>query len=421
MDSFQDYKTATAFDVSQDASGLISTAFALQKANSTQFDVFIASKLDPDLTKTDLTKLSTYATKVEGIDPEFAVETIVLGTSDDEQRPLTLIVGKLGESRFFYQLQATNSKATPLEFPENVSSDDKTLLSVTMGYSFGQRANFFLYKIGESKSLIAKTIADATGSLTYDYSPGNSDLPPQFQSLDYNTIATPTSRPGADFASSDLFIGASTGVYRIVHGKAKEMEAVTTDIKDVHQIIAVYGSSDVSLWVGSSPSDVHYIYGKRESDEKSITWNSPVLFTKDVLKLAAIRSTVKNANELFVLDQDSSITHHWQDPSSKLWRKETAKVKDKAVVLNFNSYTTLVNLKSGDVPLSNKTVRITSSEWQYCMINGLMYSLDINSAAEVPIDIQGNVTIISQAHDLSPPIFHIQSKQKPTKSRLISD
>lgn len=94
-----------------------------------------------------------------------------------------------------------------------------------------------------------------------------------------------------------------------------------------------------------------------------------------------------------------------------MWRSKTSKVKDNAVVLNYNSFTTQLTLKCDSASLVGKIVKITSSEWQYCAINGLVCSLDMGVPAEVPVDIQGNVTIISQADDIAPPILHIQSEQ----------
>lgn len=87
------------------------------------------------------------------------------------------------------------------------------------------------------------------------------------------------------------------------------MEQVTSEIKDVRRIDAVYSPTNVSLWVAASPSILYYIYGRRGRDGRTITWNSPVMFAKNVAKLAAMRSRLTKANEAFVLNTDMSITH----------------------------------------------------------------------------------------------------------------
>lgn len=409
VSSFAGYSAAIAFDVSQDATGLISVAFALTGKAGIGTDVFFASMLSNDLTKTDFTKLSAIATKVEGIDPNFETKTILLGTSDDTQRPLLIIQGRLDDSRHFYQLQADSQTPRQMELPENT---DNGLLGLCMGYNFGQRANYFLYKTGLTKSLVAITIADSNlGSLTYDYSPGSNQLPPSFQQLDYNTIATATSRSGPDSTNSDLYIGAKTGVYRIPHGQAQRMEMITENITDVHEISVVYDLTNVSLWVSASPSYLYYIPGQRGNDGKSINWSVPTLFARNALHIAPMRSIKNGANEIFTVNTDLSITHYWQDPNSTFWRNKTEKVKEDPYVLNFDSYTSHIHIENTKgVPSYGTKVKITASEWIYCTINGLVYSVDEDTPAEVEADIQGNITIITAAIDISPAILHVQSK-----------
>src|SRR2546423_400081 len=108
----------------------------------------------------------------------------------------------------FYQVQDSSDTAAKLEFPENLDISNNGLLGLQMGFNFGQRANYFLYKIGQTKSLVAITIADdKLGSLTYDYSPGNNHLPEAYRHLDYNSIATSTCRKGSSNPSSDIYVG----------------------------------------------------------------------------------------------------------------------------------------------------------------------------------------------------------------------
>src|SRR5581483_10096499 len=53
--------------------------------------------------------------------------------------------------------------------------------------------------------------------------------------------------------------------------------------------------------------------------------------------------------------------------------------------------------------------KITSSEWVYATVNGLVYSIDKDNPAEIQTDIMGNVTIITMATDVSVPIFHVEA------------
>jgi hypothetical protein len=408
---FKGYSSAVALDVSQDTTGKISVAFALKSADGNTIDVFFADRLSNDLGVTNFSQLPTLITKIQGLDPKFVAEHVVLGTSDDGLRPLMVIQGQLGTERYFYQLQASSDASEKMEFPENLNPTQNGLLGICMGYNFGQRANYFLYEIGETKSLVAITLATPDqGSMTFDYSAGNENLPTAFQQLTYNSIATVTSRADPQDPSSDIYIAAKSGVYRIPHGKASLMEKVTDTIKDAHEIVIASDASSISLWVAASPSYLYYIYGKKDSDDTAITWNIPVLFAQNALQVTPFKTNKTGANELFTVDVDMSVTHYWQDPTSTIWQHKTEKVKDDGYVLNYESYTSSVRFEVAGLPAVGTKVQITSSERQYCAINGLMYDLDQDVPAVVPTDSQGTITIISTAIDISPPVLHVRCK-----------
>lgn len=418
--SFSDYTHAIDFDVSQDLEGHISLSFILVKKNSSIATVFYASMLSNDLSTTDFSKLSSLSVNIDGIDDEFIGRNIKLGSSDDTKRPLLVIVGDVGGSRYFYQVQDNSNTAAKLEFPENLDTNNNGLLGLQMGFSFGQRANYFLYEIGQTKSLVAITIADdSLGSLTYDYSPGNKHLPEAYRHLNYNSIATSTCRKGSENPSSDIYIGAATGLYRIPNGKANLMEQVTDAIKDVHQVkVASLDTNVISLWVAASPSNLYYIRGIRQSDGRTVKWSAPILFAQNTLLVAPIR-TVKSSNkkqstnEVFTLDTQLTITHYWQDPSSTIWRHKMARIGNSDYVINFNSFTTHFHLEDSSGRPVSKKVKITSSEWQYATVNGAVYSLDGDVPAEMETDAFGNVTIISHAFDISPAVIHVTSMDAP--------
>ena len=408
LGSFPKYTSAVCFDVVQDTNGNISVAVALQQQNSPQIDTFFASLLSNDLSQTDFTKLASSASLVQGINAAFTPESIRLGSSDDGKRPMLTVEGSLNGKHLLYQMNVGDAKAAQLELPEDMTPGRDSLISHCTGFNFGQRGNYFLYNIGATRHLVVRT-SGSQGTLNYDYSPGNGQLPAQFQQLTYNCIQTATSRSGALFTASDIYIGTPRGVYRIPNGKSGSMELVTDGIVDVHDITVTMNGDDIALWVTSSPDKLYYIYGHRTSST-AITWNTPIIFASGVLRVAAMRNLAKSSNELFVLTSDLALWHYWQDPSSTLWRSSKAIVKEDAYVINFNSYTTHVHFESAGLPSTSQKVKITSSEWQYCTINGLKYSLDQDAPAEIDVDHSGNITIIEPAVDISPPILHIQSK-----------
>ncbi|KAK6949364.1 hypothetical protein Daesc_009439 [Daldinia eschscholtzii] len=414
LNSFRNHSRAVEFDVTQDTKGRISLAFILQRKDATGTDVFFASMLSNNVVEWNLSKFSSLVTKVDGLDKSFTGRHIQVGSSDDDSKPQIVVVGDAHGSRHYYQVNSGTNVAIRVEFPEGLDVNDNSLFGLQMGFNFGQRANYFLYGLGESVSLIAKTIGDdKQGSLSYDYSPGNTHLPEAYQHLAYSSIAVSTSRAEVKNPSSDIFIGAATGLYRIPNGRADLMEQVTGAIKDVRQVkIAKEDSGEMSLWVEASPSSLYLVRGKRQ-EKHVVEWGEPVLFAKNVLHVAPLRvvksSNGPSSNEVFTLDTGLTVTHYWQDPSSTLWNHKTARVGQSDYVVNFNSFTTQFHLGDGlGVPVRTK-VKITSSEWQYATVNGLVYSLDSHVPAEVETDEFGDITIISAASDVAPAVIHISS------------
>jgi hypothetical protein len=412
MDAFPPYSSTVAFDVVQDLTGSVTLSFALQTKDGSKNDVFVANISSQDLSLDRLAKLSSVSKTVSGIQAGFVPESIRLGSSDDGKQPPLTVEGSLNDAHITFQLAAANGMATLLELPENISTGSQNILAHRTGFLFGQRANIFLYLIDSTVHLVAQTIADSNGGrMAFDYSSSSASIPSAFKNITYTCIQTATSRPGAVNAASDIYIGGPGGIYRIPNGQLGHMEALCTTIPDVHDIDVVTDGDNVSVWATCSPNRLYYIYGKRKTGTTNILWNTPILFASDVISTAAIRSLTKKANELFVLTQSNSIMHYWQDPDSTSWRSRTTSPSNaKEYLVQVETYTTHVHVGNMNQALVGRAVKLTSSEWQYCTVNGLVYSLDADTPAEVALDAQGNLTIISSAVDISPPILHIQSK-----------
>jgi hypothetical protein len=410
--SFTDYESVQTFDVTQDLKGRISVAVAMTKKGTTGTDIFVASILSGDEAKTNWSKFADFSKRLSGVDPFFVAEQIRMGTSDIGEPPLIVISGNIGGQKYYYQSTDINQGVVKLEFPENVNPESDSMMDLALGYAFGQRGTFFLYKAGETQTLECTTLPDPNdplheGPQHYDYSPGNAGIPPELRNLRYNCIATPTgSQTDPTNISSDIYVGANSGIYVFRNGNVKTLQKVTDRIADVHEVLVRQDNDNISVWAVCSPNKLYYIAGKKGT---AYTWNSPILFSQSVVHVAPIRSISKQSNELILVNQDLSISHCWQDRASTLWQRRTIKVVDKNYLLDFDSFTTQIHLEDQDGnPLANQVLRITASEWTYVTANGLVYSLDLDNAAEIETDVMGNVTIITMATDISTPILHVQ-------------
>jgi hypothetical protein len=415
-------REAVAFGMTQDNKGKISITLALAKKAGGDTLVFTASCISNNTAETDWTKFASFARSVSGIDPAFAVERMLMSSGDNGQAPVSIIAGNLKGYKYYYLLDG-NGKAGKYEFPEDVKRHPDALKDISIGYAFGQTGIFFIYDIGETQTLACTTIADAElGSLSYDYSPGNVKIPEQFRKLRYNCISTPTgSKNKASQICSDIFIGAPTGVYFFKNSAVNQCLPVTEKLKDVHGLEVRQDKDTIVVWASTAGNKLYYIYGKKVKTEEIVggkkvrdekyEWNDPVLFKDDVLHIAPIRNTTHAGNELYLVSQDKTIRHYWQDSGSTLWRQQMINIPEQGDVIEFNSYTTHLHFEDDKgKALVEEKVQITASEWTYVVINGFVYSLDQGSSAEVSTDIMGNVTIITMTNDIACPVYHLTAE-----------
>lgn len=407
LSSFQDQIQASIFHLVQEVNGMWSIAFVSQGLNAVS-TVFYASLLSNDLGKTDLTKLSSHAFAVEGIDTGFLAESIRIGASLGGARPLLTVEGSLAGKHLLYQLGADDgTKAQALELPEDMTPGAQNLLDHCTGAEYGYSSNYFLYKIGPVQRLIAiaqnRSQTGTPGSLDWDYSTA-------IQDGTCHCIATCPVPDTTRF--SDLYFAGAAGVFRVADGVAslKERIADPVIVGEVRSLVIAHDKGQVAVWTVNSKDELYYTRGIRTVGSKAINWGMPIPFAKDITRVAPTRSFFRNTNELFCVNRSSVLTHYWQDPKSTLWRKRIGNEQLKATVVNFDSYTTHVNFTSDDLPMNNgMTLNVTSSELQYATINNVVYTIHDTEPVTVTPDARGNLTIICDAVDTAPPDIHISS------------
>lgn len=204
------------------------------------------------------------------------------------------------------------------------------------------------------------------------------------------------------------------GIYRVPKGQLKSKEKVVAaeDVTGIIQQLFIADNKDsTAVWVLTDQKRLYYAYSNASTGADAPGWSLPFLFAKNVLSLASLRSLTRSTNELFVLDDKETLTHHWQDPGTTVWRSQTSAVGGKPQVTNFHSYTTHLHFEQKGSPMIESiNVNVTSNELLYCVINNKAFNINATTPAEVSADIMGNITIIGGAVDFAPPILHVQSE-----------
>lgn len=410
LESFQDHHEASLFDLVQEKEGTWSLGFVTRHRETSTDTVFFASLLSNDLSKTDLGTLSECTLTVEGIDPAFNHESIRVGASINGARPLLTIEGSLQGKHLLYQLAAEDgATAQRLELPEDMAPGAENLVGHCTGAEYGYSSNYFLYKIGQAQRLIAlaqnRSASNSPGSLTWDYSPA-------IQDGACHCVATCPVPDTARF--SDLYFAGAAGVFRVPDGMVSLKERVSDPaiVGEVKELAIAYDGSQVAVWSTNIKDELYYTRGIRTPGSKMISWGTPFLFAKDIVRVAPTRSFARQTNELFCLTKSAVLHHYWQDPSSTMWRKRLGHENVKSTVINYDSYTTHVHFEQDGMAVSRgMELSVTSSEWQYVTINNVVYSIHANTPVTVSPDAMGNITIICDAVDTAPPVIHISSAQ----------
>lgn len=414
MKGIGDFDRAVTFDVTQDRAGRISVALALCPKGSDIPRIFTAFLLPPDAMNKPLEELAALFSPVTGLEDTFGTERVRLGLSDDDKAPMVVVTGTIGDQYLCRLVDPLDNTARPFDFPETVAKLEgkgrqEAILGISPGHALGQRGVFFLYRIGEGLTLECTTLPDAgMDTMYYDYSPGNQGLPESFRNLNYTCIALLTgSRTMADTLSSDIYVGTKTGIYLFRDAQVKNIVKVTDQVGEVDELNVVEDAENIAIWARCGQNRLYYISGRKG---ETYTWNAPLLFKTDAFHIAPMRSRARMANEVFVVNQDRSLTHFWQDPASTLWRRRTLRLPDQPNLVVAPAFMTHIHLENGDGnPISDQVLRVKSSTWSYVEANGLIYCLDPDHETEIPIDMEGNVTLIEPATGMAPPIYTVRS------------
>ncbi|MCB0703967.1 MAG: hypothetical protein KDC34_01600 [Saprospiraceae bacterium] len=160
-----------------------------------------------------------------------------------------------------------------------------------------------------------------------------------------------------------------------------------------------------SVWALSGENLMYFHNGNPGN-----SWTTPVVFKQGISQFAPIRNQAAQTNELVFIETDSEKTSRilWmsQDALSTSWRTDMIPVYAEAKTIEFNTYTSHINIQdAGGRPILNETFQLSSSERCKVIVNGQTHILTEQNPVVVKSDLMGNLTIINQTTDLSSATF----------------
>ncbi|MEN0005276.1 MAG: hypothetical protein AAF798_14075, partial [Bacteroidota bacterium] len=389
------------FDVSQASNGQLSVALL----SASEQKVYLASGISNAV---GMDWSSVEWQQVQFDDEGFSPKSLLVGSAEEQDVAALTVVGMLNDVYCYAEvLDGQNGKV--IAFDEDIRVEDQ-LPKIAMGHYIGERARFMQYTIGKHTNKIELSVPSGI-SVFFDAD--------SYGMKPFNCYATAVNPNDPDNIFSDLYVATDDGIFLFPYGdnSGDYKVPVTDELKDVHEMEVHSDGKAISIWV-TSGNTVYYMAGTTDGDSYFFPF-PPIKYADGVVHLAPICANVNKRNELLLVKNDGQLEHHWQDnqEDSQLWHHDTIKLEAADYVIQYNSYTTHIKLKdqygqpygTGGQANERPRVRITASEWQYVAINGLVYSLDKDVPADVPLDEMGNLTVIMPASSAACSVLHVEA------------
>lgn len=397
-----------AFAVSQAKTGAITLALAVESATEPGVSrLYITAALANDPTQVDWSNFTPQWVPRPSTQGSLTVKEILLGTSDDQTGPPTIVVStaQTGQDDSYWLVDGNTSHtdAASLWKQYHLPENTRDLIDLAVGslpFPYG-RGIYTLYGVGSDLTLAFNTLIPNPFGKTYAIDltapPGARVLCPAANSNGY----------------SDLYV-AGDGLYVFPSGRqtsgataATIADAQTTaGMRGLEELLVATDDEHVSSWTKGNQEVLLYVTGSRGADPQ---WSYPLSLRSNVAQIAALRNRVKQANEIFIVDGNNNLAYLWQDPATTLWQETDIPLPDTGKVQTFNSYTTFINFADQDGnPITDEPVNLTASGWTYVTVNGAFYELGPDPVT-VATDVQGNLTIVNKVTSIATPFFHLQA------------
>ena len=168
------------------------------------------------------------------------------------------------------------------------------------------------------------------------------------------------------------------------------------------EMVVRQDSANIAVWV-LDQGVLYYLHGTKGA---TIKWTTPLPVQQNVGQIAALRNTVLDTNELFLVTADEQLAYLYQDPLTTLWKEMLMPLPDAGSALPIQCYTTQITLRDQNNNPVTKGFTIGASEWTYLTVNGSAYIVDENVREPITPDPTGSITIITKvATPATPTLF----------------
>lgn len=386
----------TAFNVYQSSSGSFRLGMAVTQSENSH--CFYTSDL---VTLADLDPASFNAAKfwkaISLPDPTAEVNQAYMASN------MALIATtKPGQDALYYTI-SEKGQVKQYELPE----DGSTVLQIALGTVYSNLGVFLLYKVGSNRTMLFESFPDPNyGGKTskHRFEPGG--VVNAFDLL-------------RDEEGNDRLVTSGEGIFLFPDPDSSPQTIVPTSNKlTFEKIVSAQRDGKISLWVlgkDSGQQSALYLISNQfyNGSNDTVTpdkWTAPIAMQKETGQFACIRGD-EIRNSLFLISEDNTLFHFWQDQTSTLWQQMPIPIYNTGKVREFDSYTLHVQFSCDELKKTfyEQKVKVWASAAIYVNINGQGYQLGPKTEAEVPLNVQGDLTLVNPVKSIAAPTVYIQA------------
>lgn len=413
--AFGNHAQVEAFAVGQDERGRITIAASVKEGQASH--LYVAYRLSNDPKRMNWEDSSTLKWKDLGVRDHTRIRRLLV--NEHQSRPM-IVAGTdhpQEGSRLYWVSRRLRKFARAEKVALQVDADTIVDMAAGTTVAYGEGV-FTLHRLRDSLQLTF-TSPTEFGVVGYQSLPIPKEAVDQgvlrrLQSgKKLNALATLPDEEGY----SEVYLGLN-GLYRytvgeIVHNAPASAETVAGNISDILGVHVRRDHPDnknprTVAWVVDGQGTLHETF--REGSDRM--WSEPIAIRKNVSQLAAFRHRHKATNELFIVRNDNSLAHLWQDPETRIWTENPVTLEDYGKTDVHKAYLTKLTLETVDgAPVQRAEVKLSASAWCYVKVNGRTVVLEpgVKNRLTVTPDAMGSITIVNRTESLSPPVYRLSA------------
>jgi len=337
-------------------------------------------KLEQALSWTAL-RADTFAETIDKV--SLGTQHVLFGTSSKSSDAL------------FYLADLKELKPESYTFPEHA----KTILQFELGTYAKFPGVFFLYQIGNERTLLFQSFPDEEYDRTYDS---------RFVAEETLNCFALLELP----SGNDMIYAAGNQIHQFKgpeNGEQGTYETLPGVYQQVHQIRAASFEGENSVWALDQAGlfyQTNRFFNQVSQEFESGKWTRPLLMVEGVSQFSCVKGKGVR-NQLYAVSTafGSELTRLWQDSVTTLWNTNKVTLSDLDSLKEVESYSAQVrfNTASKLASFQGQKVYLSAESNLFIYVDSQSYHLGPDHKVAIPLGIVPEFTIIAPVEEIGAP------------------